>query len=799
MSRVRPEVPSAPSPNGLSPGRLRPAGLAAAAAVLFLVTLALYAPVRSFDFINFDDPDYVTANPRVQAGLTRESLHWAFTQVHSSNWHPLTWISHMLDCQWFGLNPGAHHLINAFWHALNAALLFAWLGSLTSRPALAWIVAALWAWHPLRVESVAWVAERKDVLSLAFGLAALWAYTAAVRARSNHGGTAPAFWTRYGLAWLLLALGLMAKPMLVTLPCVMLLLDYWPLQRTPALIHPDPRIPGTRGAPESWTRLVLEKIPFFLLAAASSIITLRAQSASGATVPLEVLPLSARLARAVTSYVAYLEKTFLPVNLAPFYPYEPRSWSDPVVWQLLGVLTLITLTTLLWRRRSPWLIAGWLWFLGTLVPVIGLVQVGEQAMADRYTYLPQIGILWAGIWCIASAVARAPRLRPATALASVVLMAVSAGLTREQLLHWRDMGSLAEHTLRVNPRNHLALTQLATVRLDQGRLEEARRLCEEALALRPNFAEAHNTLGNVYLRRQDWKQARQAFERAIQCNPSYPDAWHGLAVVSSEQSQWEDAIRAARRAVELWPMHVGAWFTLARAQHQAGHWDDAVLSYRRLLELKPGLAPALQGLGAVLALRGDLEAACQAYEQALTQQTNSIEIHLRLGVLRSQLGQNTAAEQHLQQVLQSRPDDPLAHAHLGHVELSRGHAEKAVEHYRRALPRMPDDVPLLNNLAWILATHTNAALRDGALAVQLAERAAQLTSQQVPIILGTLAAAYAEVGRFSDAIATAQKAIERANELGQTHLAERNRQLLQLYEAGQPVREPAETASDQPR
>jgi tetratricopeptide (TPR) repeat protein len=204
-------------------------------------------------------------------------------------------------------------------------------------------------------------------------------------------------------------------------------------------------------------------------------------------------------------------------------------------------------------------------------------------------------------------------------------------------------------------------------------------------------------------------------------------------------------------------------------------------------------------LGAVLALRGDLEAACQAYEQALTQQTNSIEIHLRLGVLRSQLGQNTAAEQHLQQVLQSRPDDPLAHAHLGHVELSRGHAEKAVEHYRRALPRMPDDVPLLNNLAWILATHTNAALRDGALAVQLAERAAQLTSQQVPIILGTLAAAYAEVGRFSDAIATAQKAIERANELGQTHLAERNRQLLQLYEAGQPVREPAETASDQPR
>jgi len=764
------------------------------ALLLFIGTLVLYAPVRSFDFVNLDDPDYVANNPRVQAGPTPESLRWAFTRVHSSNWHPLTWISHMLDCAWFGLDPGRHHLVNVVWHSLSAALLFGWLTHLTGRPGLAWLVAALWAWHPLRVESVAWISERKDVLSLAFGLGCLWAYTSAVRSRSGNGSGRARFWVRIVLAWLSLALGLMAKPMLVTLPCVLLLLDYWPLQRTPALIHPDPRTPAARGAPESWSRLVVEKIPFFLLSAASSVITLRAQSVSGATVPLEVLPLSTRLAQAFVSYATYLEKTLFPIHLAPFYPYEPRSWGDPIVWQSVGLILLVTLAAALWRRRSPWLAVGWLWFLGTLVPVIGLVQVGEQAMADRYTYLPHIGLIWAAVWWAASAVAGIPILRAPALLAAAGLIGAGALLTRGQLPHWRNTAALAEQTLRVTPKNYLALTQLANVRLEQGRLEEARRLCEEALAVRPRYAEAYNTLGNVHLRRRDWQRAREAFEEATRCNPTYPDAWHGLAVAASEQGQWETAIRAATRAVELWPLHTAAWFTLARAQHQAGHLEEARTAYQRVLELKPGSPAALQGLGAVLALQGDLEGACRAYEQALAGQTregqtHTADIHLRLGVLRFRLGQPERAEPHLRQVLESEPDQPLAHAYLGHLELARGHKDRAAEHYRRALPQMPDDVELLNNLAWILATHTNAAVRDGPLAVKLGERAAQLTQQRVPVILGTLAAAYAEAGRFTDAIATAEKAIARATELGQTNLVERNRELLRRYRSGQPVRE----------
>lgn len=756
------------------------------AMLLALTTFALYGPVRTFPFINYDDPDYVAANPRVQAGLTRESIQWAFSSVHSSNWHPLTWISHMADCHWFGLNPGAHHLVNVGWHALNVMLLYGWLGSLTRRWVLAWWIAALWAWHPLRVESVAWISERKDVLSLAFGLGCLWAYTTAVRHRAAGHRRAWLGWMF--TAWLLLALGLMAKPMLVTLPCVMLLLDFWPLQRHGPQTRPQG--PNSDGTPrDSWPFLLLEKTPFLALSLASSIVTLHAQTSAGATVPLEALPFSTRLAQAFVSYGAYLYKTFWPTHLAPFYPYELRAWSSPEVWMTLLALGGLSLLLVLWRSRAPWAVTGWLWFMGTLVPVIGLVQVGQQAMADRYTYLPHIGLFWALVWGLSLYANRSRLTRLVSVLVAGATLAAMLRLSRDQLSHWRNSRTLAEHTLRVTKSNYLAHTQLANALLEEGRLEEALRECERALTIRPHYAEAHNVRANVFYRQQNWAAAREAFEQAIQYNPAFPDSWHGLALVHLELGHWDQAAQAAETALRLWPLHLGAQFALARAHHLAGRWDAARTAYEQVLRWKPDSATALQGLGAVLALQGDLPAACRAYERALALRPDDPEIHLRLGVLHHELGQLALAEQHLLQVLQHQPKHPMAHAQLGHLKLARGDREAALQHYQRALPGLPDQVELLNNLAWLLATHTNAAARNGPLAVELAERATSLTQAQVPLILGTLAAAYAETGRFQEAVATAQKAIARALEQGQPALADRNRQLLQLYESGQAVRE----------
>lgn len=770
--------------------RTRPLPAAAAGLLLFLLTLAVYHPVGGFDFVNYDDPDYVSANPRVQAGLTREGLRWAFTAIHSSNWHPVTWLSHMLDCEWFGLRPGTHHWVNVGLHGLAAVLLFGWLTYATGWAARAWVVAALFAWHPLRVESVAWIAERKDVLSLVFGLGSVWTYTAYARARSILPASPVRLGGWYGLSWLLLALGLMSKPMLVTVPCLLFLLDFWPLGRLP--ISPEVAGcfgPAPRSARESWSRLILEKLPFFALSAAGCVVTLYAQSRGGAVVPLEALPMDARLAHAFAACVAYLQKTFWPSNLAPFYPYQLRDWMDPSVWMGVGVIAVVSAAAWFQRRRWPWGLVGWMWFLGTLVPVLGLVQVGRQSIADRYTYLPHVGLFWAVVWSLA-------HLRPADVLwrrARLVLAAAvlltSLALTRQQVWAWQNTRTLAEHTLRSYPDNFVAQTQLATELLREGQLDAAQEACARALAIRSDYPEALNTLANVYLRQGRWDAARQTFELALRSDPTYPDAWHGLATVHLERQEWAAAEAAAARAVELWPLHLGARFVLARAQHQAGKLDEAIRNYRELLRLKPDLPSALQGLGGALALRGDLEAACRAYEQALALAQDAPEIHLRLGILRLQQGQLEFAARHLQEVLAAQPDHGLAHAQMGHLCVARGDRPGAREHYRKALETHPDDVEVLNNLAWILATDPDEDRRDGALAVQLAERACRLTEHRVPLLLGTLAAAYAEAGRFAEAVAAAETAMARAAELGQTNLLERNRQLLQLYRAGRPVRE----------
>ncbi len=407
------------------------------ALVLALVTLLVYLPVRTHDFVLVDDPDYLTANSMVQAGLTWKGVAWAFTTWHASNWHPLTWLSLMGDCEWFGLNPGPHHLVSVLFHAVNAVLLFVILTQMTQAFWPSAFVAALFAWHPLHVESVAWAAERKDVLSTFFALLTLWAYARYAQGKSAAGAPRGAATglrrisgkSSYWMAWLFFALGLLAKPMLVTLPFLLVLLDYWPLQRT------SDRIPGSRE-PSILIRRIGEKWPFLVLSAGSCVITFLAQREKSVATLAEI-PFGLRCDNALIAYVCYLLKTIWPTQLTVFYPLP--DWLSG--WEVAGaVAVLVSISGLAWMRRrsNPYLLTGWLWFLGTLVPVLGVVQVGAQSMADRYTYLPLIGIFIMvafGIQTLAPRFRHGPRL---ISIAAVVVLAACLIACSQQLNHTKD-------------------------------------------------------------------------------------------------------------------------------------------------------------------------------------------------------------------------------------------------------------------------------------------------------------------------------------------------------------------------
>jgi tetratricopeptide (TPR) repeat protein len=747
-------------------------------ALLIALTLALYWPVRTYDFVNFDDPDYVSANPMVQAGLTRDSIRWAFTQAHSSNWHPVTWMSHMLDCQFFGLNAGAHHLVNAGFHAVNAALVFVLLVHLTGARWRSAVVAALFAWHPLHVESVAWISERKDVLSAFFGLLCLLAYVRYVNESKGQSVKAKA---AYALALVFFALGLMSKPMLVTWPFVMLLLDYWPLRRFErSTLNPQPL---------TLPRLLLEKLPFFALAVASSVVTVIAQRGSGATVPLDALPLSARLAQMPASYVRYLGKTFWPENLAAFYPYTPAEWDAPLT--LAGVMVLVTVSTwaVVQLRRRPFLAVGWFWFLGTLVPVIGLVQVGRQSIADRYTYLPHIGLFLAVVWFAAEGFERIrlPRRVRGACVGAVLVLCVA--LTAGQIPQWRDTATLARHATRVTQGNYVAHAQLAAALTLEGRYDEALTECVKALKFRPTYAEAHNTMAMIHTRQGQFEKAMAAYHEAIRCDATYPDAHHGLAELHFRQGQWAEAEQAAREAVRLWPMHLGALYTLASALHNQGKLEEAVATYRQLAALKPGLFSVHRGLGAALVAKGELESAIPEYRQALVLEPQNADAHNSLGLVLLARGEVSAASNHFSLALAAQPTNAIANYQVALMLTAAQQPAQALPHYRATLRAQPDLPDVLNNLAWLLAANANPAVRDAAEAVRLAERACTLTQYREPFFIGTLAAAYAAAGRFDDAVSTAGKAIAVAETAGLTEIAERNQQLRELYRAGTPFYE----------
>ncbi len=571
---------------------------------LVVLTVLVFLPSLKYQFINFDDPDYVTQNPYVQLGLTAKGVIWAFTTNHASNWHPLTWLSHMLDWELYGKSPMGHRFTNLLFHCANAVLLFLLLEKLTGAFWKSLVVAAIFAWHPLHIESVVWVAERKDVLSTFFWLLTLWAYTHYVRDKTGKS---------YFIALSLFCFGLLSKPMVVTLPFILMLLDYWPLNRFRLLSTAPTRLNDSRLKILLW-----EKIPFLILTVLASLITFLAQKKGGAVTSVGDFSISDRITNAAVSYLRYIGKIIWPTDLAIFYPHPP-SWPIGKVFLASSVLVSVSLYAVLAKRKHPYFAIGWFWFLGVLVPVIGLVQVGGQSMADRYSYIPLIGLLIIIVWGLDDFL----RALKFPSLLKWFFAFISLGAcivaTEFQLRHWKNSVTLFEHALAVTRDNVSAQFSLGNALIDGGNFNSGMEHLREAMRLDPRFAEVHGKIG----------------------------------------------------------------FALAGI----GKTRDAVGEYREALRLKPNLAEAL------------------------------------------------------------------------------------------------------NNLTWILATAPDLEIRDGVEAVRLGERACALTLNQQPVMLGTLAAAYAEAGRYNDAIVTARKAEQVALDLGLVHVAELNQKLIELYKKREPYRD----------
>jgi tetratricopeptide (TPR) repeat protein len=662
---------------------------------IFLAAIiwAVFGQTLRHQFVNYDDDLYVYDNPVVQKGLTWEGFRWALTYGNIGHWHPLTWVSHMLDCQFYGLNPGGHHLTNVLLHTATTILLFLVLRRMTGALWRSAFVAAVFAIHPLRVESVAWVAERKDVLSGVFFMLTLGAYVRYVRRPTM---------IHHGAVVLLFALGLLSKNMLVTMPFVLLLLDYWPLNR---LISFTPQV---------LLRLVAEKIPLFVLTVGSCVAT--------ALVPEKVtanhLPLGLRVENAVVSYVTYIWQMIHPTGLACLYP-NPTNYLP--LWQVTGALgLLLAISGAVWafRRSHPYLIVGWLWYLGMLIPVIGIAQISYYAHADRYTYLPQIGLYLSLTWMAVDLCAGWRHRRVLLGICSTIILVALIFCAHTQVSYWRNGELLWTHTLACTSDNAIANNNLGNDLVQKGRAGEAIPHLQKALQIKPDYADAHNNLGNALL--------------------------------------------------------------------QKGNVDEAITHYQMALQIKPDYATAHYNLGNALLKKGNVDEAIAHYQMALQIEPNNAEAHINFGNALFQKGRMDEAIVHYQMALQIKPDNAGVCYNLGCALFQKGRVDEAIVHYQMALQFKPDYADAQNKLAWVLATCPQTSLRNGNKAVELAQRANQLTDDGNPVFLDTLAAACAEAGRFPEAVEAAQRALQLAETQSNTALADAIRSQLKLYQAGIP-------------
>ncbi len=637
--------------------------------LLALATLLIFAQVGGHEFLSYDDNLYVTDNQTVLGGLSWNNVAWAFTTMHAANWHPLTWLSLMLDVQLFGPRPGALHLVNVLFHTFNAVLLFLILVRMTGAQWRSAFVAALFALHPLHVESVAWVAERKDVLSVFFGLLTIWAYLR----YTNRPGL-----LRYAWVVLLFVLSLLSKPMLVTMPFLLLLLDYWPLGRIEGRHKP---VPGTVPVRQqaSWTRLIAEKVPLLVLCAASSIVTVVAQKHSEAMSDLLSLGLSVRLANAAVGYTRYLGKTFWPVSLSVFYPHPGAALP---MWESAGavfLLLLITTLVLLRLRRSPWLAVGWFWFVGTLVPVIGLVQVGAQSIADRYTYFPLIGIFITMAW-EAPELLKGQRVGPrALGTASLLVILVLSGLTWRQLGFWESDETLFRHAISVTKDNCVAQASLAEALLRKGDLEEAYGLFQKTLQLCPKDYQSWYNLGVLQKDRGELPNAEYSLREALRLKPGYTMAWSNLGAVYLASDRVPEAIDALLEAARQAPEDASIQFNLGSVYGKTGRVAEAIGAYREAVRLKPDYAAAWNNLGIAYKNLGRISEAAAAFRQAAQIRSDDPVAWYNLGILYAKSRDFAGAVESFREATRLGPDHAASWHQLGLAYLSLGRRQEALE------------------------------------------------------------------------------------------------------------------------
>jgi tetratricopeptide (TPR) repeat protein len=698
---------------------------------LALVTAVAFFPALKNNFVNFDDNTYVYENPKVAAGLTRRGITWAFTHFHSSNWHPLTWLSHMLDCQLYGLNAGGHHFTSVLLHAVVAILLFIVLQEMTGAVWRSVFVAAVFAIHPLRVESVAWISERKDILSGLFFVLTLAAYVKHARAPSLG---------RYLVVVLLYAFGLMCKPMLVSLPLVLLLLDYWPLRRF--------------TEPSSTRRLFIEKLPLIGLAAMSCLVTLFAQRLTA--VSTNHIPLAWRVGNAAVACMIYIVQMVWPLHLAPFYPHPADGQFAPGVinqlpaWQIvLAIVAIIgiSIAAVLRRRERPYAFTGWFWYLVMLGPVIGIVQVGVQAHADRYTYLPQIGLYVLVSWSVAHLIVswRASRII-LTAAAAILLMGLT-WIARAQVRYWHDSETLWKHSLAVTEDNDFPHYGLGDVYFARGELDKAIAEFRLALDLRPNSPYAHNDIGLVLTKMGRPDEAVDHFNAAIRILPILPTAHYNLGNALLQKGQTSGAIKEFEQQLALQPDDAAAHCDLATALVHQGQFGQAIAQYQKAIELRPDYADAYYNLGNCYLQQGDPEKAIKQYEQALKLSPRLVEARNNLATILSQ----------------------------------KGEIERAISEWEEAIRVQPDNIDALNNLTWVLAMPRDGGSGNGAKALSLAHSLQELAGNNNPKTLRTIAAAYAANDKFAEALEAAERGARLARERGDSALAEALEGDLSIY------------------
>ena len=734
---------------------------------LIAITWFVFGQTIRYDFVNYDDDNYVYANPLVSSGLTVSGAIYAFSGKHAGNWHPLTTLSHMLDCQLWGSHAGGHHLTNIVLHTIAVVLLFLILLQMTGALWRSAFVAAVFAIHPLRIESVAWISERKDVLSAVFFMLTLGLYVRYVRYSSIG---------RYLAVVGSFALGLMCKPTLVTVPLVLLLVDYWPLKRF--------------AGQSSTRRLILEKIPLFALSAAGAGATLWAHEKS--IIHLEQIPFLWRVGNGLVTCLTYIKQMIWPARLAVFYPHPANTLP---VWEIGLAIVLLLLASggaIALRRKQPYFFTGWFWYLLMLLPVIGLIQVGSQAHADRYTYLSQIGLYILLAWAITDACRasvpdanrkgtafrraeragaqrnrrEAQRVKRAGANKSNALQRRIVGVTASvaiivlawcahiQASYWRNGETLWSHAIAVTSENFIAYDGLGQFLLDRGRLDEAIDQFQIALNIAPKYPMARTNLGIALAKKGRIDEAIANLQTVLEDYPNDSKARYNLGTALLEKGDSQSAIAAFEKALSIQSRYPSAHYSLGMALDDSGRIDEAIAHYQEAVQEDPHFAEAYYLLGNDLFRISRVDDAIAAYERAL----------------------------------QSRPAYPEVENNIGLALLKEGRPVEAIGHWENAVANESDFVAALNNLAWVLAAFPEASIRNGDKALRLADRANQLSGSKDPAVLRTLAAAYAENGRFTEATVTAETGLQLANTQNNSALAKIFEGDLAHYRANAPVR-----------